>query len=323
MPRTEIGRVDQLGDGMNSYTPPALSSVMGVLDTHLRYLSYKSSGSRRYKKYHPSEWGRCLRRQQYKHYVELGFIKAEPEELSSKQCRLFDKGHNMHDRWARYFEDIGVLRGIWVCKNPGCHKRHGEDHLHGAFKPEKCECGNMSFFYNEVPVRSEEFNFAGHADQILDFSQFDGSRYNGVRSAFNVENLPRHPFVIDMKTCNDYAFKSKIKKVGPHMEYVIQLTIYTHLLNLPFGMLIYENKNDSDIGFFQVDRNEELFGRIREQSLLMQKMVENRLLPPPRPNSKSDWECKSCDFRAICHPAAIWQDPDLEQKRKGFYGMSG
>ena len=27
----------------------------------------------------------------------------------------------MHARWAKYFQDIGVLRGYWSCRNQCCH----------------------------------------------------------------------------------------------------------------------------------------------------------------------------------------------------------
>ena len=305
---------------MDSYVSPAISSILGVVDTHLRWKNLQSKGERSYKNYHPSEWGHCLRRQQYKHYVSLGLLTVEEEGFNSQTLRLFDKGHNMHDRWAKYFEDIGVLRGVWVCKNPQCHQHHGKEDIIGIFKPKSCDkCGNDSFFYNEISVVSEEFRFVGHADQILDFSNFDHTLYGDLKTSFNPGVLPRHPVLVDMKTCNDFGFKNYVKKTGPHHEYITQLTIYIHILGIPFGLLIYENKNNSDLAFFQVNQDEEAFDIVKKQSLLMQSMVDKRVLPPPKPKDQDDRECKRCEFKSHCHSSKIWSDPELDIKRDNFY----
>ena len=95
--------------GNSAYTPKDIQSLLGLIDTYKRHQAFQTRFNRSYKHYHPSEWGKCLRLQQYKHYVELGLIELEYEERDSKILRLFDKGHNMHERWTHYFEDIGVL----------------------------------------------------------------------------------------------------------------------------------------------------------------------------------------------------------------------
>jgi hypothetical protein len=102
------------------YTPKEIQSLIGLVDTYKRWINFTNKDKRNYKHYHPSEWGKCGRAQQYKHYVELGFIKVEFQENDSQTLRLFDKGHNMHNRWADYFIDIGILRGCWKCNNMGC-----------------------------------------------------------------------------------------------------------------------------------------------------------------------------------------------------------
>ena len=80
------------------YTPKEISSLMGVIDTYLRWNQYQRKNERSYEHYHPSELGKCLRTQQYKHYVQKGYITLEFEPFDSKKLRLFDKGHNMHSR---------------------------------------------------------------------------------------------------------------------------------------------------------------------------------------------------------------------------------
>jgi len=303
-----------------SYTPREVTSVMGVVDTFLRWKNVQKS-NRSYKYHHPSEFGKCLRKAQYLRYEERDLLTVEKEPLASQKLRLFDKGHNMHARWQRYFEDIGVLRGVWECANPHCDYTVGKQDQHGVFRPKVCEkCDSEEFDYHESQVFDEELQFRGNCDLLLDFSHFKEQKlFNGVRKAFNVDHLPKGVIVADMKTINMDQFKRKLAKDGPHSEYIIQLTIYIHILDCEYGLLIYENKNNSEILAFKVDRNEKVFDAIKTQSTSMNEMTKDHLLPPPRPLTKSDYECKYCDFAPLCHKSKVWNDPDLEDKRKKFY----
>jgi len=279
----------------------------------------------------------CLRNMQYLRYMERGYINVEQAEQESKLTRLFDKGHNMHSRWAKYAENMGILRGYWECANPTCSKFddsgvyipeanmekprvYGRDNPIGCFKPTVCSCGCSKFEYHEVDVFEESLNFYGHCDMIWDFSNFSEDKFKGIKASFDKSLLPSGPIVVDMKTCNDYKFSSVLKK-GPGLDYRIQLTIYANILPVEFGLLIYENKNNSEVAAYKIEKNTEaIYNLVKTQAKQMNEMVEMKLLPPPRPSNKDDYECSSCPFRKICHKSKIWADEDLTVKRKNFYG---
>jgi hypothetical protein len=328
-------------------------AVMGLVDTFVRWKQKKESRNRKYEQYHPSEFGSCLRRMQYMRYVSNGLIEGQEEEFTSKQIRLFDKGNNMHSRWQKYFADMGVLRGNWKCSNPFCKmyesdgkmikydesidiqkkkeeyaskldtRVFGTHEKLGSFNPVVCNCGCRHFIYNEVKVEDKELNIFGHADLILDFSKIDVSLFKGTVLGFNKDNLPINPVVIDMKTCNDYRFK-QLGKDGPSIEYIIQLTIYENILDCPFGLLIYENKNTSDVLCFKIEKNTDtIFKIVKMQVKAMNEMAQHvpPLLPPPRCRNKDDYECTNkCGFIDMCHKSKIWEDTKLEEKRNKFYG---
>ncbi|MCX6723186.1 MAG: PD-(D/E)XK nuclease family protein [Candidatus Staskawiczbacteria bacterium] len=324
--------------------PPDISAIMGVIDTYAKW-KYTNGGPRGFEKYHPSAFGKCLRLMQYLRYEERGLLKSKAGDTESKMVRLFDKGHNMHARWANYFEAIGVLRGIWECTNPMCQmfldvvkgnepglkpitsfdiskllspRKYGKEDKLGCFKPEKCSCGNKDFKYQEITVQDNVLNMYGHTDMVLDFSKFNKDQFAGTQLTFNVDNLPTSPVVVDMKTANDYRFQQLIKN-GPSLEYRIQLVIYANLLDLEYGVLIYENKNTSAVAAYKVNRDTDLvFSQIQKQAETMNSMTGLKLLPPPRPAEKDDYECSNCSFKHICHSSKIWDDPDLHKKRKSF-----
>ncbi len=330
----------------NIYTPKEIASLMGVIDTYKRWVNYKERGDRKYNFYHPSEWGKCLRKQQYYHYAFLGLIETVPEKMESKILRLFDKGHNMHTRWTRYFEGCGILRGRWKCLNPYCclfdEKReyiittgkavpnaenllesriYGKDNPKGIFKPDKCLCGCKDFEYLEVDVFSEELNISGHSDVIIDCSNLAADQFKEVRTTYNIELLPKdgEEVVIDMKTIGSRAWTYQLENKGPHREYLIQLTCYTHILDCAYGILLYENKDTSEMRWYKVERNDKWWEVIKWQATTMKDMIESRKLPPPRPEKKDCYECKQCSCKKICHKSGIWNDEKLKEKRVGFY----
>jgi len=333
--------------GFNDFVivPPEIRAITGVVDTYAKW-KHANGSPRGHEIYHPSAFGKCLRLMQYLRYEERGLLKSKTSEIEGKLVRLFDKGHNMHDRWARYFENIGVLRGIWECTNPMCQaisqtvlddeniscnitfrldkiarpRRFGKDDRLGCFKPEKCCCGNKTFKYHEIAVQDKSLNMYGHVDMVLDFSKFDKEQFSGVPLTFNIDDLPLSPVVVDMKTANDFRFQQVLRN-GPGLDYRVQLVIYANLLDLDYGVLIYENKNTSAVAAYRIDKDADtVFSQIEQQAKTMDNMADLKLLPPPRPIEKDDYECKYCDFQHICHSSKIWDDPDLNKKRKNFYG---
>jgi len=328
-----------------SYTPQEITAFMNLIDTYVRWKVVDERGNRSYDHYHPSEFGKCLRMQQYKHYAWKGLIELKHPEPNSEKHRLFHKGHNMHDRWANYFDGIGnVLIGRWKCKNILCFlfnekgdignisnsnkdklfqskktRVYGEDNP--IFRPKKCVCGCVDFEYLETPVRSPELNIKGNADLVINCKNLKEERFKGVRISYNYKFLPQKnsKIVIDMKTVGSNAWKNQIMSKGPHKDYLIQLTIYTHILNCDYGIIAYENKDNSKMAWFQVPRNDEWWEIVRYQAKTMIEMSKSRKLPPPKYASKSNYSCKYCDFRELCHKSKIWESPMIEKKRREFY----
>ena len=181
-------------------------------------------------------------------------------------------------------------------------------------------CGCINFDYLEVEVKDEGINMLGHSDIILDCGPLTEDKFKEVRATFNINNLPKgkRPVVIDMKTVGQSQWSYQLERKGPHPAYIIQIIIYTHILDCEYGMLIYENKDDSKLKCFKIDRNDEYWETIRWQAITMKEMVPSKKLPPPRP-SRNSFECKNCPFKSLCHKSKIWKDDNLQSKREDFY----
>lgn len=339
------------------YSPPEVNAVSGLIDTFLRWKN-ENEPPRGFERYHPSAFGKCLRQMQYDRYAERGYIDRPVEEFEPFLLRIFGNGHSMHDRWRDYFDELGILRGYWQCQNAMCaafrddgtfddsapavfqetpgeiarHRRwYGKDDIQGVFRPDRCICGSTKFHYHEIDVVSDELNFYGHCDAIIDFSRFDGSKYMNVKQSYLVDYLPTKPVVVDFKTINMFDFKDIKENGTPHDYYVTQLTIYANVLDCDFGILLYENKNNQNTLSFRVDRNSDtLFELVRMQAQQMNDMVEVEdngelfhLLPPPKPLQQEDKECGYCKYREMCFASGVWEDPELAEKRREFYTIGG
>ena len=189
------------------------------------------------------------------------------------------------------------------------------------FRPKKCKCGCTDFKYLETHVRAPEVNIKGNADIVLNCRNLSEDRFKGVRVSYNQKFLPigKSKVVIDMKTCGSNAWKNQIMAKGAHKDYLIQLTIYVHVLDCDYGIIAYENKDNSKMAWFHVPRNDVWWEIIQSQAKAMQEMSKARKLPPPKYASKSNYSCKYCDFKDLCYKSKIWDSPTLENSRREFY----
>jgi hypothetical protein len=302
--------------------PEDVSSIIGAVDTIIQK-NEVSKSSRGYETYHPSSFGNCLRLMQYLRYADMGLISVNKEIVESRMIRLWDVGHSCQSRWEDYFTQMGVLRGYWKCANENCSTIFGQEEKRGIFKPKNCsKCGYKKMYYEEVLACDKELNISGHADMILDFSNFDRSIFNGTSLPFSIDKLPQKPVVVDMKTCNCKSWSSQVTRIGPHFYYQVQLTIYTNLLDCEFGVLIYEKKDDSSVKAFKIPKREDTwYQEIRRQAKMMNEMISLKKLPPPRQITKDNYECGRCPFMTCCHKSKVWDDEEkLKEQRRAFYG---
>jgi CRISPR-associated protein Cas4 len=130
-----------------------------------------------------------------------------------------------------------------------------------------------------------------------------------------VEDPPVHGFVdmiirdyngfdivVEIKTTRTEAFTSrKMKKAGPDYQ-VLQLLLYMYFLDLRFGLLLYEDKNDHDkllIPIEMTPENRQKIEKVVEWMREIHKAYQDGLLPE-RPYRKNSKECKSCPLLSWC-----------------------
>lgn len=111
-----------------------------------------------------------------------------------------------------------------------------------------------------------------------------------------------YDIVVEIKTTRSEAFLHRqANNKGPDYQ-TLQLLLYMYFLDLKFGLLMYENKNDHDKILIPVEMTSENRRKIEEVIEWLRKVhatYEAGQLPkkPFRSNSK---ECKSCPLKKWC-----------------------
>ena len=108
--------------------------------------------------------------------------------------------------------------------------------------------------------------------------------------------------VVEIKTTRTEAFSHRVaNNKGPNYQ-VLQLLLYMYFMDMRYGLLLYEDKNDHDKALIPVEMTEENRRKIEDVIKWMRTVYatyKNGQLPerPFRSNSK---ECKSCPLLDWC-----------------------
>jgi len=129
---------------------------------------------------------------------------------------------------------------------------------------------------SEVDIPSKDL-FHGRADAII-----------------SVDNKL---YVVDIKSSSDFKFK-KLKK--PELAHEKQVQLYMHYFEIPFGILLYENKNTQNLKEFKFDYNPVLCNKIINEFEILRDNIRDEILPQ-KPFDLESWQCEYCDFKYECN----------------------
>ena len=105
----------------------------------------------------------------------------------------------------------------------------------------------------ELPTKCDDPPISGRADFLLTHEEHGD-------------------IVLELKSINDKGFKNLYS--SPKPEHFIQLQIYLQLLDRPYGVVLYENKNDQKLKAFKVARSPKEWVRLKERCQRIQEATE-------------------------------------------------
>lgn len=130
----------------------------------------------------------------------------------------------------------------------------------------------------EVPVVDHVRKIVGHADGIL---VINGKRY-----------------LLEIKTINDRGYQKLVEAKPEHIE---QSTLYLGLLKLDGVIVLYVNKNTSEMKEFRSMFNKSLYEkRLLPRIAKFKQDVKNRILPNRESEDPHRFPCTYCGYTEVC-----------------------
>jgi hypothetical protein len=255
--------------------------VLGSLERHL--LSKPKDKSRRTDMLHPSDMvgSDWCHRASYFH-----LLGREPISTRTSSLRLelvFQEGHDIHKKWQRWFQQMGVLKGKWYCEEceeifwgmPDCHD--------GPLK------------YREVPFFNEEYRIVGHSDGWL--VGLGDPLMLEIKSVGDGTLRWECP---ELYADNDYDFNRTWKAINaPFKKHIDQVQMYMKLAELQGyedvpneAVIIYEAKPNQEVKEFVIPRSDWGIKNLLEAAKMIVESVKAGTPPECNINSEGCARCK-------------------------------
>jgi len=247
-------------------------------------------------------------------YYRLSDAPAELDapNVSFHLQRVFDEGHDIHDKWQGWLWDMGVLYGYWECLI--C------DEYWYARSPAVCaKCGapRRKLRYREVPVRSDEHMLAGHADGQVDAGLIEIKSVGLGTLRFEAKGFH------DKFQSGEWTLQETWNAIKrPFPTHLRQAMLYAYCKGIDTVIFIYEWKPSQAVKEFVVKYDEELVRPVLEVCKDIKWAVEKKR-PVERPQwaSPTHSECKACPYRSTCYAGEIEEPTKKQQWRSKSTGL--
>lgn len=256
-----------------------------------------------------------------------GFRRVENIEFSGRMLRLFNRGH---EEEFRVFKWLSAMEGVviqpfaqkLILEDRGCHDGGVQYTAHDWSRPLAYDETDVTLSPHHVAVAEELFgvklkqwhfsvDIGDEPVPILDHrgmpayekaGHYQGSgdgRISGLDTWFpEVSGLGWGLF--ENKTHKDDSYKGVVKEGVRKSKYGhwAQMQQYMHFFGLAWGFYVAVNKDTDEIYTEIVMYDEVKAMQLAERSL---QIIEQRTAPPRVTNDPSNFGCRFCDFKEICH----------------------
>lgn len=251
-----------------------------------RHLMARPVGDRSTTVLHPSEMIKKDFCHRGSYFLLSGHTKIA-EKPNLRLQSIFDEGHAIHAKWQRWFQEMGVLYGKFVCVS--CNFSLFD------LGPIECpNCGKPTMEYKEVTLYDEALRIKGHTDgwvkNIGDDTLIEIKSIGPgtIRSA--APNL--------FMDANGDFMKAWNQVRRPFPEHILQGQVYLELMkrmghNVDEIVFLYELKADQSYKEFSVKADFEIVRHVFDKAESIVKAVEAGIAPECTNNPGGT--CKQCE----------------------------
>jgi len=115
-----------------------------------------------------------------------------------------------------------------------------------------------------------------------------------------IVTLNNELYVVDFKSMNSVIFQ---KLEAPKEENVNQIQLYLHFFKIPKGILLYMDKNTSQLKEFVINYDPLRCQKLLEDLSQIKAKIEANIVPLRFSDYPDNWQCRYCQFKEICRIA--------------------
>lgn len=109
--------------------------------------------------------------------------------------------------------------------------------------------------------------------------------------------INNEPCIIDVKSAKDEKFKA-YQKTGTPEKYYTQMQLYMFHTKIKKAILLYVNKNTSEIAASLIEFNE---AYAREADRTIEDVLNSEAIP----SASETWQCKFCTYQVLCQSGSL------------------
>jgi len=260
------------------------SRLLGDLERHLQK---RPVGDRSTTVLHPSEMIKKDFCKRGSYFLLSGYTKIA-EKPALRLQSIFDEGHAIHAKWQRWFQEMGVLHGMFECSV--C------DHITWGTSPKECESCSAPWHkltYAEVTLFDDDLRIKGHTDgwvkNIGDDTLIEIKSIGPGTLRSEAPNLMMDAEGDFMKAWNNVR--------RPFSTHIMQGQMYLELMKrqghaINEIVFLYELKADQSYKEFSIKSDYELVRHVFDKAQTIVDAVKEGVAPEC--NNTPGGSCKQC-----------------------------
>lgn len=265
------------------------STLLARVERHVVDAAAAKQDKRDTEHIHPSEickanW--CPRATFYR----ISGANSQPEQVAYRTQAIFEEGTNIHEKWQRWFWQMGILFGWWKCKECGTKWE--------ALSPPQCpECFSQAIEYKEVPIVDEEHLIIGHSDGRI------GDQLLEIKSVGTGTVRYIAPNLFKQFSSGDITLDQMWRNIKrPFGEHLKQGMLYLHCTGLKEIIFIYECKWNQQVKEFTIEYSKDIVQPMLDGCKEVKRALRNDLAPDrPKWALPEHKDCKKCPYRLECY----------------------
>jgi hypothetical protein len=232
--------------------------------------------------------------------VRKQLAKRIIDEIDQYCATAYDDGHRTHLGASLIGKPCS--RSLWYTFRHVLHFKHS-GRMQRLFNRGHREEARFVEWLRGIGFQVWEVDEAGNQHRVKGVLGHFGGSLDGI-SKLPKDFCVTEPLLLEFKTQGTGSGFNKLKEHGVAVakpQHFAQMSIYGKNYGFRFGLYCCINKNDDDLHIEIVALN---FALAEQLEAKAEAIIMSQEPPPKFSLNEATFECKSCDFAAICHRGA-------------------